>query len=134
MWFPTKALGGGVYREAVRERDIRRFGYRKKLLLKSDGEPAVRDLLDKVANLRSAETILEHSPKEDSRANGLVEKAIQGIEKKVRVLKMSTEEHVGKFGVKHPAFPWLVVHSADVINKFHVQQDGQTCYEKVKGR
>ena len=56
------------------------------------------------------------------------------MEKQVRVIKMATEEQVGKFSVMHPAFPWLFVHSADVLNKFQVQKDGLTAYEKVKGR
>ena len=49
-------------------------------------------------------------------------------------MKLSTEEYPGKFGVKHPAFPWLVVHAADVLNKFQVQTNGLTPYENVKGR
>ena len=130
---PKKGVGGGF---AVKqfERDIRRFGHRKKLLLRSDGEPAVKDLLEKVADYRTPETVIEQSPVEDSRANGLVERAVQAVEKQVRVIKMATEEQVGKFSVMHPAFPWLVVHSADVLNKFQVQKDGLTAYEKVKGR
>ena len=32
------------------------------VLLRSDGEPAIKDLFDKVANMRAPETILEHTP------------------------------------------------------------------------
>ena len=58
---------------------------------------------------------------------------MQTVEKQCRVIKLSTEEQLGKFGVKHGAFPWLVLHTADVLNKCHVQRDGLTAYEKVKG-
>ena len=130
---PRKGVGGGFIVKQF-ERDLRKFGHRKKVLIRTDGEHAIRDLAEKVADLRAPETVLEHTPKGDSRANGRVERAVQTIEKQVRVMKMSTEELVGKFGVKHRAFPWLVVHAADVLNKYQVQADGLTPYEKVKGR
>ena len=49
-------------------------------------------------------------------------------------MKLSVERNLGPFSVKHPAFTWLIMHAADVINKFFVQADGQTCYEKIRGR
>ena len=116
------------------EQDIRKFGHRRKVTLRSDREPAIHDLLEKVAELRGPETIIEGSPATDSRANGRAERAVQSVEKQVRVLKMSTEEQLGQFSVLHPAFPWLVKHAGDVITKFHVQKDGLTAYERVKGR
>ena len=39
-----------------------------------------------------------------------------------------------RFGVKHPMFSWLVLHTADVLTKFHVGRDGRTAYENIKGR
>ena len=56
------------------DRDIKKFGYRSKITLRSDGEPAIRDLLDKVAAMRASETVTEHTPKGDSRANGCAER------------------------------------------------------------
>ena len=50
------------------------------------------------------------------------------------MLKLSTEDSLGAFSVGNPALTSLVIHSADVLNKLHVQQDGQTAYKKVKGR
>ena len=130
---PKKGAGGGF---AVKQvcRDLRRFGHRRKLLLRSDGENAIKDLLEKVAYVRASETILEHTPVGDSRANGRVERAVQSVEKQVRVLKLATENSVGKFSVSHAIFPWLVLHAADVMVKFRVGADGQTPYERLKGR
>ena len=91
-------------------------------------------MLERVAAFRAQETNIEHSPVGDSRANGLAEGAVQSIEKQVRILKSSTEENVAKFRVTHKIFPWLVLHAADVLNKFLVGADGQTAYERVKGR
>ena len=77
-------------------RDIRKFGYRHTILMRSDGEPAIRDLLEKVSDLRASETLLEHSPAGDSRANRRAERAVQAVEKRVRVLKLAAEESFGK--------------------------------------
>ena len=113
---------------AVRQyaRDVKKFGYHHRVVIRSDGEPAIKDLLNKVAELRASETVLENTPVGDSKANGRAERAVQAVEKQVRVLKMAVEEHLGKLSVKHACFPWLVTHAADVITKFHVGVSGET--------
>ena len=131
---PRKGAGGGF---AVKQylRDIKKFGHHHKILIRSDGENAIKDLMNKVSALRASEsTILENSPAGDSRANGRAERAVQSIEKQVRVLKLAVEEHLGRFSVTHKAFSWLVMHAADVLTKFHVDGDGATAFEKIKGR
>ena len=29
--------------------------------------------------------------------------------------------------------PWLIAHSADTINIFHAQRDGNTAYQRIQG-
>ena len=130
---PRKGIGGGF---AVKQyvRDVKKFGYHHKIVIRTDGEPAIRDLVDKVAQLRASETVAEHTPPGDSRANGLAERAVQTIEKQARVLKLEMERRAGKFSVAHPIFPWLVSHAADVVTKFLVHEDGLTSYERIKGQ
>ena len=130
---PKKGAGAGFAVKQV-HRDIRKFGHRHKVTLRSDGEPAIKSLFEKVANMRAQETLLENSPVGDSRANGRAERAVQTIEKQVRVKKLSTEEGLGAFSVAHPCFPWLVIHAADVLAKYKVLPDGMTSYEKLKMR
>ena len=129
---PKKGAGGGY---AVKQvyRDIRKMGHRHKIILRSDGEPAIKSLFEKVANMRASETLLEQSPLGDSRANGRAERAVQSTEKQVGVLKLATETSLGGFSVMHPCFPWLVCHAADVMTKFKVHTDGSTSWEKLKG-
>ena len=131
---PKKGVGGGwVVQQYLR--DLRRWGLRHKVILRSDGEPAIVDLLSRVSDLRQAETLLEASPATDSRANGLAERAIQSVEKQVRVLKLALERNMKeKIGVEHPCFPWLVEHAADILTKFVVGRDGMTGWERLKGR
>ena len=130
---PKKGVGGGFVVKQY-DRDVKKLGYHHKILIRSDGEPAIKDLLVKVAELRAPETVLENTPKGDSRSNGRAERAVQSVEKQTRVLKIATEDNLGKFSVKHRAFSWLVMHAADVLTKFCVGPDGLTAYERIKGR
>ena len=130
---PRKGVGGGF---AVKQmnRNLKKFGHHSKVLIRSDGEFAIRDLIDKLGSFRPSETIIENTPVGDSRANGRAERAVQSIEKQSRILKLATEEHFGSFGVEHPCFPWLVLHAADSINKYREDAQGKTAYEKIRGR
>ena len=58
---PQKGCGDGL---AVKQfdRDIRRFGHRGAVTLRSDGEMAVKDFLNRVANFRAQRINIEHSP------------------------------------------------------------------------
>ena len=76
---------------------------------------------------------MEHTPAGDSRANGLAERAIQSVEKQVRIIRGSIEEQPGEFGVKHPVFLWCFIHSADVLDQFLVGDDALTAYERIEG-
>ena len=131
---PKKGVGGGwIVQQYLR--DLRRWGLRHKVLFRSDGEPAIVDLLNRVSDLRQPETLLEASPATDSKANGVAERAIQSIEKQLRVLKLALERNLkAKIGAEHPCFPWLVEHTADILTKFVVGRDGMTGWERLKGR
>ena len=117
------------------ERDIRKLGYRGRVLLRSDGEPAIKDLLSEVANMRGVATVLENNPPTDSKSNGLAERAVRSLEEQIRVIKLSFERSTKKnLSVHHPGFTWLVEHCADTLSKCIVDKDGRTAYERVKGR
>ena len=34
----------------------------------------------------------------------------------------------------HPILPWLVIHAADCLSKYHIGEDGKTAYERLKGK
>ncbi len=115
--------------------DLRRMGFHSAVLLRTDQEPALVDLMKEVAKGRDAETMLEESPVGDSAANGFIERGVQQVEEVLRVHKLRFEARIGeRISVTHPVFSWLVEHVADVINKCLVSSDGKTSYERVKGR
>ena len=109
------------------------------LVVKSDQEAAVKAILDGAGRARAAEGggryVMEQSPVGASASNGVVERAILSIEQQVRVLKSAVESRWGvKLETKHPAIPWLVEHSAALLNRFEVSHDGKTAYERNKGK
>ncbi len=95
------------------------------MTVKSDQEPAVVSVLNKVGELRAAEgggkMVSEASPVKDSKGKGLVERAIQTAEGMVRVLKSQLEEGWKmKIDSKHPVLTWLIGQAAVLLNRFEV--------------
>ena len=104
------------------------------IVLKSDQEPALKDLLNIVAARRSAQskiekliksdsdellpaggdsvvttgrTIHESSPVGSSQSNGFIERGIQAVEGQIRTMKLDFEAHVGeKIPSDHKLIPW----------------------------
>ena len=108
---------------------------RADIVLKSDQENSIMDLLNNVAARRSAKskmektdgsaegllgcqpcgqkvmgrTIHEASPVGSSQSNGFIERAIQDVEGQIRTMKLDFESHIGeKIPSNHNLIPWLV--------------------------
>ena len=64
------------------EKDIEKLGY-KEIILKSDGEPAIKSVQEEVKRRRGDNTILENSPPGDSRSNGAAERAVKAVSEQV---------------------------------------------------
>ena len=116
-------------------KDIEKLGY-SDVILKCDGEAALKTIQEVVRNRREkGKTVLENSPVGDSRANGAAERAVQSVSEQVRVIRRGLEQRLGlKLSSKHPVMTWLVEHSADLISKYQVGEDGKTAYERWKGK
>ena len=116
------------------EKDVRKFGYHGRVVLKSDGENAIKDLMKEVALKRcDMPTVLEHSKAYDSKSNGRAENAVRRVESQVRTMLIALQEALGiEVEVDHPCFEWLVEHAADILTKYPVGKDGRTPYERVK--
>ena len=66
-------------------------------------------------------------------SNGRAERAVQKVQKKTRVFSVATERIFGvAIAVLHPAFPRLVVHAVEVLNRTELGQDGKTLWERLK--
>ena len=125
------------------------------MVLKSDQENSIMDVLNNVARRRSADSklelfegrgdqtvgppqgraILEASPVGSSGSNGVIERAVQAIEDQVRTIKLALESRIGvKIPSDHDVVPWIVEYAATIINKGQVGADGKTAYERLKGK
>ena len=142
----TKAFGAHVVTQNgnidwVAEKlceDIENFGHSGKVVLKSDQENALVDLLGEVKLKRSQknqETLCENSKIYDSQTNGVSERAVQSIECITRTHKLALERKLRKrIPCDHPIMSWLVEHGADLLNKYQVGKDGRTAFERIKGK
>ena len=61
------------------------WGRSKKIMIRCGSEPAILDLANKLADLRTGQTLIEIALVGDSWANGRAEKAVQTLEKQERV-------------------------------------------------
>ena len=112
---------GGSHKEVVAllARDLARWGFHGKVIMKCDQEAAIEDLLREVARYRgNAETLIEMSPVRDSASNGIAEKGVQTIEGLLRSHILELDEKLGrKLPLDGAWFQWLVQHCSDIQNR-----------------
>jgi len=68
-------------------------------------------------------------------ANGAVERAVGVIEGQARTLKFALEYRIGAtVPPAHPVLTWLVELAGLLLRRYHVDTEGRTAYEKLRGR
>ena len=131
MKFATVVHRKGTHPWSIRRvvNDLSLLGY-SKLVLKSDGEEAITALKRLVKAEVAQDIVSEESVAYDSKSNCEVERAVQTIQGQIRALKESLEGRLGAIiEGSHHCVPWLVRHSASLLNKFQVGSDGFTSQE-----
>ena len=84
---------------------------------------------------RNERIVSEESPKGESESNDDVENAIEQVQGQFRTVKDAPESRIGKrIGGDSALIPWMVVHAARTINRYHVAPNGKTNYERCKGQ
>ena len=114
------------------------LGYTK-VALKSDNEPAIVKLLKEALRelrVQGLEQCLEeHPPEYDPQANGSAEVGVKLVKGHLRTMRSCLESQIGfQVPVRHPLISWMVRHVADWICWNAKGHDGQTAYQRVKGR
>ena len=113
---------------------IDELGY-SKIERKSDGEPALMDVVKRVKQIRAAETIPRNPPAHDPQSNGVAERAVQEVKGQLRKIKIALDRRIGKkVDPKSAIMQWMVPHASDVINKFLVGADGRTAYYRLRNK
>ena len=94
------------------------LGYRK-LIIKTDGEPALVNVQEAVARRRTHETLMENPRAYDPQANGGAERAVAEVKAQMRAIKIGLEARVRvAVDPRWPIVEWMIPHSADLINRF----------------
>ena len=110
---------------------VRTFGY-KKIIIRSDNEPAIVALRKAVATLCEEQVLEEDAIKGESQTNGLAEVGIRIIEGIVRTLKIDVEEKL-KYQIDNRSviLAWLVEHAAMTYNRCSMMKDGRTPWQRL---
>ncbi len=112
-----------------------------KVILKSDGEPAILKLVKKSleeikTKVEDMETATrEQSHPRDSQSNGGTEVGIRIVRGLFRTLRLCLEKRVGhRIPPNHPLTPWLLEHTAVLLNASVKGDDGRTAWCRARGR
>ena len=96
---------------------------------------AVKNLVDLIRDSRTHETAVINTPKGSSASAGGIERANYEVEKQMRTLRLRFEENYAEtVGLDHKMLPFLVRHCAWLITHYQLKSDGQTPYERLRGR
>ena len=102
--------------EQVKE-DIDAMGHTA-IVLKTDGEPAIVQVQQRIQELRAHETIPQHPAAYDPRANGAVERAVQEFMNTMRAMKLSLEQRLQvQMSFEWKAIDWMIEHCAYIMNQ-----------------
>ena len=113
---------------------LRSLGY-KRVVLKSDGEPAIVALKEHAAKEAGLEFVSEESPVGDHQANGLIENAIREVKRQIRVLRSVLEEKIGRvLSDEDPVLSWLPRQAADLLCRYKKGADGRTPEARRSGK
>ena len=116
-------------------RCLKQMGHHGSVTIQTDSEGSLLELMRQVACQRDSPTFLRRTPKEDSQANGRVERAIRSMEESSRTQKLDLQSRIGcTFSVHHPVFHWLLRHAVCLLNWRQPSHDGRTAHERAHGR
>ena len=95
------------------QRDIEKIIGHKKIVLRSDQEPAIVDLKNKLKKILRCDVIIEETPVGDSKSAGSIENANKQIQAIVRTYKLALEARLKcEIPEDHVIIGWLVKHAA----------------------
>ena len=108
------------------------FVHRSKL--HSDGEPAIRALVDSIEGALPDRLIPSQAPTYSSSSNAHAEEAISRVQAQFRVLRVALEAmHGVKIDPRHPLWPWAIKHAGWLVSRFQRRSTGLTAWETVHG-
>ena len=115
--------------------NVRRLGHHEKLLIKTDGEPALVDLRRGVSSKLGVQSVPERTPVGEPQSNGSVECGVRQFKGLLRTLLLALEARIGALiPATHPITLWLVEHTTELLAKHLVGRDGKSPVERLLGK
>ncbi len=103
--------------------------------IKTDGEPAIVAVQNRIITLRGGKTVPRNPPAYNPESNGPIEKGVQDLNNQLRALKIALEARLGmKIKCNWPVMEWLVPHAAFVVTRYRVGHDGKSAFQRCTGR
>ena len=136
---PTKGSSGRFGGEKVLEFMDECGDLGGDVIVKKDQEPAIEVLVQDIVSMRGDErgkrTVVEESPVGSHASNGIVERAVQGIEGQIRVMKSALEARLQrKVATERRIVMFMAEYGAHLMNRLEVGKDGKTAYERSRGK
>ena len=128
---------GAVSKVAELEaRDISNWG-RKRFIFKTDQEPALIALRDRIIELLGPEfeIVPEVSAIGESESNGTIERAVRALGGLIRTLKVSAQQSFNcALESGSPVLEWLIQYAGFLLSRFEVGADRKTPHERERGK
>jgi len=106
-----------------------------RIILKSDGEPAIVAVRDALAKYHGGVVIPEGPAVGESQSNGLVEEAGKTVREFVRVMKEQVEDKAEiSIDSADVVIHWMIRWAAMMVSRYMVGKDGRTGFERRRGR
>jgi hypothetical protein len=106
-----------------------------KIILKSDGEAAMKALRDAVGKYHGGVVIPEGPAKNESQSNGTAEEAGKTVRGFCRVLKDQIEYNTNsKLGTSDVIVLWMIRWAAMMTSRYLKGKDNETPYQRRRGR
>ena len=107
----------------------------RRILLKSDGEPALCALLrNAVAATAGLECVQRNSAPGDPASNGAAERAVSEVKAHLRVLLADLLSRYPDMDGGSPLLPWMPRHVGTCLTRFRILGDGRTAHWRLCGR
>ena len=79
--------------------------------------------------------MVEESPVQSSGSNAIVEKGVQDVEGKIRMLFLGLEERIGRrLDARERIVAFISDYATYLINRLSRGTDGKVAYERMKGK
>ena len=109
---PRKGAEESVVKRVIA--DLESLGY-KRVLVRTDGEPAILDLWARVKQEWTGEVVKVEAATGDHDSNGEAEQAVQKVEDEVRTWKSTLDDAIGdRILPSHPILTWMVEHVSSI--------------------